>query len=724
MADDILKEALDAFEICQAHEAENREEALEDIRFARLGEQWPQDVQSARLRDGRPCLTINVLPPYIRQVVNDARQNRPAITVHPASDGADQEVAQIYNGLIRNIEVTSDADVAYDTAIDCAVTSGLGYFRINTCYSDDDSFQTDLAIQAIPNPFSVWGDPYSTAADSADWNSAFVIDMSTKSSFKKKHKGADAVDWESNYTGLASPWFDDDMVMLAEFWKREETERKIAALTDGTITDMDVFQKNLASFQAAGVELIGQTRTVKSHKVTQYLMTGAEVLETTPWAGKYIPIVPVYGEVVNLEGRRFLRSLVRGSRDAQRNLNYNRSLEVELGALAPKTPFIGPKGAFATDADKWETANTESHAFIEYDGAQPPQRQQYAGPPAGAIQGAMNAQADLKTVIGLFDASMGQAQANAQAESGRAILARMREGDVSTFHFVDNLSRAIRHAGRILIDLIPHVYSTPRMIRVMGQDGTPSMTPVNQPVVPAPQPQGAPQVPGQQTWLPAPQPPALAVPAQPPAGPMGLPMQGADPLTQPQVIEKVFDLTVGKYGLTVEAGPSFTTRREEAAQQMITLAQADPSIMPVIGDLLVKNLDWPGADEIAQRLVQMRQQQQAPKPGQPPQGQGDIAKAQMEGQIKQQQLQQEGQLKAQQLQQQMQLERMKMLGQFQLEREKMQWQQRMDLQEAQFDEHLAAETARASIALKGAEVAHRADQTVSLPDTTINDRIG
>jgi hypothetical protein len=554
--DDLLKEAKEAFELCVAHEAENRAEALDDIRFARLGEQWPAEVRRRRELDARPCLTINRLPAFIRQVVNDARQNRPAIKVHPADSAADPAVAQIYDGLIRAIEYASDADTAYDTALDCAVTSGLGYFRVNTRYCTDDSFDQDIVIQRVANPFSIFGDPQSTAADSADWSIAFVVDSMSRDRFKAQYKGADAVDWDVlGYSGLAAPWIDDDRILAAEYWTRREVRRQILALSNGEIVGADVYQAQKAMFDAAGVSVIGRPRETIGHEVKQHLLTGAEVIETVDWAGKFIPIVPVFGDEVNIEGRRHLRSLVRDAKDPQRMFNYWRTTSTELVALAPRAPFIGPKGAFKTDADKWATANTDNHAYIEFDGPTAPERQAFAGVPAGALQEALNAADDIKSILGLFDASLGAAS---NETSGRAILARQREGDVSTFHFVDNLSRSIRHAGRILIDLIPHVYSQERIVRVLGPGGEPATVAVGQ--------------------------------AQAGAG-------------QGETAEQaVYDLGAGKYDLTVEAGPSFTSRREEAANQMIELIRAFPQAAPVLGDLLAKNLDWPGADEIAQRL--------------------------------------------------------------------------------------------------------------------------
>ena len=561
--EDILKDAREAFDLAAESEAENRREALDDIRFARLGEQWPARVRQDRELDGRPCLTINRLPAFIRQVVNDARQNKPSITCHPVDDGADPETAEIFNGLIRNIEQSSDAEVAYDTALDFAVTGGFGYFRINTRYANDDGFDQDLVIERVANPFSIYGDPNSTAADSSDWNAAFVIDTLPKAVFEARWKGADPTDWTADsYLGLAAPWLDGDRVTVAEYWRREAVNRTILALSDGQVVDEDVYREQKALFDGLGVSVVGRPRTVASHRVKQLIMTGAEVLETVDWAGKFIPIVPVYGEELHVDGRRRLRSLVRDAKDPQRMFNYWRTTSTELVALAPKTPFIGRKGAFETDAAKWATANTQSHAYIEYDGAEPPQRQPFAGAPAGALAEALSASDDIKAIIGMHDASLG---ARSNEISGAAIMARQREGDVSTFHYIDNLGRAIRHAGRILVDLIPKVYSAPRVVRVLGADGQASLAPLNQPFQ----------------------------------------AQAADPQGQGRKIEKIYDLTAGKYDLTVNSGPSFTSRREEAATQMIALIQAYPPCAPIIGDLLAKNLDWPGADQIAERLAAM-----------------------------------------------------------------------------------------------------------------------
>jgi hypothetical protein len=578
--DDLLKEGRDAFERCADAEHDNRLTALDDIKFGRLNEQWPENVRKQREAEGRPCLTIPKLPAFIRQVVNDARQNKPSIKVRPVDSGADVKTADLISGLIRNIEYTSSADIAYDTAVECAVSGGFGYWRVGLDYAYDDAFEMDIQIKRVSNPFSVYGDPNSREADSSDWDVAFLVDRLTKERYEQEYGEADKndekkVDWDdAAWTGLAGKdWIDDDGVLVAEWWTREKVDEEISlfvdtqdgkpyTLTAALLKDEDVL-KNIE----LGRLQFKQKRTTQTCKVKQRIMSGAALLKETDWPGRYIPIVPVYGDEFDIEGKRYFRSLIHNAVDAQRMFNYWRTASTELVALAPKVPYIGPVGAFSTDIDKWNTANTKSHPFMEYDvkGVDGmPQRQPLdSGVAAGALQEALNAADDIKAIVGMYDASLG---ARSNETSGKAIMARQREGDVSTFHFIDNMARAIRHTGRILIDLIPHVYNTARIIRVTGEDGTQKPATINKPG------------------------PELDKKGQPVVDEKG------------QAIQALHDLTVGKYDLVVTTGPSFTTRREEAATQMTEMIRAMPESAPVLGKHLAKNLDWPGADEIAEEL--------------------------------------------------------------------------------------------------------------------------
>jgi hypothetical protein len=578
--DDLLCEGREAFSRCRDAMRDNHLVGLQDLRFSRLDDQWPDAIRKMRETEQRPCLTINKMPAFIRQVVNDARQNKPQISVHPVDSGADKETADVLAGIIRNIETVSNADVAYDTGVEEAVTSGFGYWRISLSRAFEDALDDELEIKIdrLINQFAVYGDPNSTEADSSDWDVCFVTDVISKEQFKRKYKGKADVSFDSDgWRKAGDEWLSEKGVVIAEWWKREEVDREIAILSDGRRFSVEELQSN-ADLQVAlesGLIEVVRTGKVKAKKVTQTIMSGVDVLqEEKVFPGSYIPIIPVYGDEIIVEGKRYFRSLINGAKDAQMMFNFWRTASTEMVALAPKVPYIGPVGAFDDD-ERWNTANTKSHAYLEYKGLVPPQRQPMDfGVAAGALQEALNASDDMKAIVGLYDASLG---ARSNETSGRAIMARQREGDVSTFHFIDNLSRAIRHTGKVLIGVIPHVYSGERIMRLIGEDGKPENKPVNQPY--------------------------------PKTDENGQPMQEeVQDETGAKVMRAVMamhDLSVGKYDVTVSSGPSFTSRREEAAMSMTELVRSFPQAAPAIAPELAKNLDWPGAERIAEKFEAM-----------------------------------------------------------------------------------------------------------------------
>lgn len=609
MSDEILRAARTFLTDAEANEATNRRRWQEDVKFARLGEQWPQTIKERRERENRPCLTVNKLGPIIRQVVNDARMNRPAVKVMPQDNNADPDTAEIMTGLIRNIEQASNADVAYDKAIDDSVSGGFGYWRINLEFANSidfdnlenigpEAFEQDIVIERVMNPLSVYADPHSTAADSSDWMECLVIERMSEKAFKKKYPDAKVSGFESSeWSEVENAWKTEKEISVAEYWVREEIETQIVAvqMVDGIdetgqpiIGDVVTLQVDKwEQMQAQGVigQAIGNPRAVKSHKVKQFIVTGVEVLEENDWPGTFIPIVPVYGDEVVVGGERFFRSLISDARGPQEQENFWLTAATEMVALAPRAPYVGRKGAF-TDPN-WQHVNEASIPYLEFEGPDQPRREPPPNMPAADIRLALMNSDNIKAATGIYDASMG---ARSNETSGVAIKARQREGDVSTFHFIDNLSRAIRHTGKILLDLIPKVYSTQRIVRILGEDGKAENVQIN----------------GQQQ----------------------------DPQTGALI--RIHDFKAGRYDVAVSTGPSFTTKREEAATQMIEFIREYPAAAPVIGDLLAKNFDWPGADEIGERLQMLfqqqfgGQQQQQPDPAAMAKAQTDAGKLQVE----------------------------------------------------------------------------------------------
>jgi len=553
-----LAKARGRWELAAETESENRKKALDDLKF-RAGDQWDGNIKSDRDGDNRPCLTINQLPQFIRQVTNEQRQNRAAVNVSPTGDGATKETAEVFQGMIRHIEYDSDADIAYDTAGQSAVTSGIGYFRFITEYADDQSFDQDIKFKRIRNPFTVYMDPASQEPDASDANWCFIAVDYTEEDYKRefpKSKLAQTNDWESIGDQIIG-WASKDGCRVVEYFYKDYVEKTLVMLVDGS----KGYLEDLPEDQHPPQDRIKAKRTVAVPQVKWCKMNGIEVLDETDWLGKWIPVIPVLGDELDVNGKRILEGIVRHAKDPARMYNYWVSAETEMIALAPKAPFIGVAGQFEGYEEKWTSANRKNLAYLEYNPktvagnlAPPPQRNQYE-PPIQAINHArLASRDDLKATTGIYASGLGD-QGNEQ--TGRAILARQHQGQISNFHYIDNMTRAIRHAGRILVDLIPKIYDTERIVRIIAPDGGQKMVKVN--------------------------------------GPTG----EVDPKTK---VERIYALGVGKYDVVVEAGPSYHTKREEALASMLQLSQNYPKLMEVAGDIVVGNMDWEGALEISERL--------------------------------------------------------------------------------------------------------------------------
>jgi len=586
--EDFLADVREKFKRSMDAEDDNRRFGEECLRFVKLPEeyQWPTGIKKEREEDGRPCLTFNQLGKFARKVVNEARSNRPAIQVVPADSGADPDTAEIISGLIRNIEVASDAEIAYDTAVEGAALNGFGYIRVNLADASDDNAERDISIERILDPFTVYADPDAESADGSDWNCCFISKMLHEDEFERRYKDAEKVDWTiEGYNSLDAPWRNGDYVMVAEYWHREDVETQAVVLSDGRTMDADEYAEQAELLTLMGVQ-VAEEKTITRKKVTQYILTGAEVLETVEWPGKYIPIVPVYGDEFCIDGERYFRPLVADALDANRDYNYWRSCASETIALAPKVPFIGPRGAFDLEPEKWSTINRKSWPYVEYDGPVMPQRVPPVTPPSGELQQAAAAVDDIKSILGIYDASLGE---RSNETSGVAIRARQQQSEVGTFHFFDNLARSIRHVGRILIDLVPRVYSTQRIIRILGEDMQPTAVQI------------APQ--DEQQEL----------------------MQRA--MERGQQIGRIYDLSAGRYDLVVKQGPSFSTQREYARAEIAEIIRTmGEEAGRILAPLYLRNSDWPGADDIADKLEQMAQ----PQPQQGPAGPDPAVMQQMQ----------------------------------------------------------------------------------------------
>jgi hypothetical protein len=559
--------------------SESREDEIDDLKFYAGSPdnrwQWPADVLATRgavqgqTINARPCLTVNKLPQHVRQVTNDQRQNRPSGKVIPADDHADIEVAEIFNGMVRHIEYISDADVAYDTACENQVSYGEGYIRVLTEYCDENTFDQDIKIGRVRNSFSVYMDPTIQDPTGADAKWCFITEDITKDEYQRMYPDSAPITTLQTL-GVGdqnlSQWLMEDTIRVADYY-----------YVDYDKATLNLYPGNVTAFEGTPEDkqlkaIYGKPKKSRESdrvKIKYCKINGYEILEERDWAGKYIPVVRIVGNEFEVDGRLYVSGLVRNAKDAQRMYNYWVSQEAEMLALAPKAPFIGYGGQFEGYENQWKTANTTNWPYLEVnpdvtDGqgavlplparAQPPMAS------SGLLQAKAGASEDIKSSTGQYNASLGM---GSNERSGKAILARQREGDVGTYHYGDNLARGVRHIVRQLVDLIPKIYDTQRVARIIGLDGETSMVKID----------------------PMQQEPVKKI------------------MQDDIVIDKIYNPSVGKYDVVVATGPGYATKRQEALEAMAQLLQGNPQLWQVAGDLFVKNMDWPGAQEMAKRFA-------------------------------------------------------------------------------------------------------------------------
>ena len=577
---DVLATARSRLDMAIAALSESREDEIDDLKFYAGSPdnhwQWPADVLATRgavqgqTINARPCLTINKLPQHVRQVTNDQRQNRPTGKVIPADDKADIDVAEVFNGMVRHIEYISDADVAYDTACENQVSYGEGYIRLLTEYCDDNTFDQDIKIGRVRNSFSVYMDPTIQDPCGQDAKWCFVTEDIPKAEYERKYPDSAPITTLQTL-GVGdqnlSQWLNEDTIRIADYY-----------YVDYDSGTLNLYPGNATAFEGTPEDkqlraIYGKPKKSRQSdraKIKYCKINGYEILEERDWAGQYIPIIRIVGNEFEVDGRLYVSGLVRNAKDAQRMYNYWVSQEAEMLALAPKAPFIGYGGQFEGYENQWKTANTTNWPYLEVnpdvtDGAGAtlplPQRAQPPMASSGLLQAKAGASEDIKASTGQYNASLGM---TSNERSGKAILARQREGDVGTYHYGDNLARGVRYLTRQLIDLIPKIYDTQRIARIIGEDGETSMVKID---------------------------PMQAEPVKKIVDQNGI------------VIDKIYNPGVGKYDVVATTGPGYATKRQEALEAMGQLLQGNPDLWAVAGDLFVKNMDWPGAQEMAKRFA-------------------------------------------------------------------------------------------------------------------------
>ena len=538
----------------------------DDLRFSDPTEleQWPEDVKRDRLNsaDGaRPCLTFDQTGQFVRQVVNQARRNRPSMKFIPVDNQSDPELAEVLQGLARQTEYESRADVAYITALDHSTRGGLGFFRALTEEVKGGPVKGQLCIKIdrVVDPETVLLDPDFRKPDGSDAEYGFCVEILHRKAFEAKYPKAEVSEFDGE------GWFSDEHVRIAEYFRVVESMSNVITADGRDYTEDDYW----AAYQAGTVSGVAEARQETKRIVEWFKLSGREILERTTFPGEYVPIFPVLGNEQWRDGKRRLSGAIRAARDPQIAYNYERNSAIEAVAMGPKAPWLAPIEAIEGHENEWQQANRGNIAVLPYNsmneaGEQiaPPSRIQPAGVSTGWMGLEQRSKADIQAALGQYDASVGT---NPNDQSGRAVMALQDRADVGTYHYIDNLALTIGHLGRVLTQVWPVIYDQAQIVRILGDDDEPDFVRVD------------------------------------PSLPRGY-AKGRDANGKDMV---VINPSAGRYDVRVTTGPAYMTRQAEAAQEIGQLVNGNPQMMAILGDIWVKMRNIPNADKIAKRFEAM-----------------------------------------------------------------------------------------------------------------------
>lgn len=533
-----IKRAKKRIEGIKAHMRENWNRMREDLEFSNPADprQWDANVRRIRDTDGRPCLTFDQTNQYVAQVVNDARQNKPSIQCLPVDSDADVKVAEKLNGMVRHIEYSSRAGIAYDTGIEHAARIGLGWMRVIPETVNPKNREQEIRIKRVFDPFCAGIDPSSTEPDGSDALYGYIEGSGEEDDGKKWVEYFEVQVKSENRLKV-----DDEVLTEDEYWGRA---------------------KSVGIHPEIKAQWVEETRKVLWCK---FRWDRDKAEEETEFPSGWIGLVPILGDELWINGERFLCGMVRKMRDGQQAYNYSRTAEIEQASLQPKAPFIAPWEGIEDHAQFWNQANTSNLAYLPYnhrdDQGNPiprPERQMPPAPSSAFQQGSIQALSDIQASVGMYKANLG---APSNETSGRAINARKLEGDTANFHYIDNLARSMEHLGRIIVSMIPRVYDTKRITRILNEDGSSDSVEIN---------------------------PKLSKAADTKDGKV-----------------TAINPSVGKYDVRVKVGPAYTTLRQEAALNLSEVIKGAPDLLPILGPVWARMQDWPEADKVSRMLLAM-----------------------------------------------------------------------------------------------------------------------
>jgi len=600
VAKERLKRAIDA-------DNHNRVEALDDLRFIQ-GDQWDEKEKQRRKDRDRPCLQINVLPKYVKQICGEMRKNKVQIKVHPVDSQADVELAKIREGIIYGIEYLSNAESIYISAGEMLAKCGYGAWRVLTRYSEteEDPFMQEIFYERIENPLSVYMDVNAKDKLFADAKWAFILSKMTKDEFEKEF-GKDKLPGNGLDTSpigtLDEHWYDKDTVTIAEYFDTEYEKKTMCKLSDNRAMELEEAEHYIESIESTFAEVKDQDgknqsgvmppeiikrREVKIPKIVWRKITASEILDEREWSGSIVPIVLLTGEETNIGGKKHIKGLIRDAKDPQRMLNYWHSSACETVALAPKAPWLATAKMIEGYEEDYANAHIDNLPYLLYNHdpefpQEKPTRTGVGQAPMAIFAEIGRAEKSVKDTIGMYNVDVGDtSDENLRDVSGKAVAARQAPGDTATFVYLDILAQGIAHGGKIANDIVPNIMTEPRNAHLKNMDGTETFAPINTTV-------------GE----------AMSSISSNPQKFAGMNLNKLKETQMKEGVNAPFnEITRGKYNIAITTGPTFATQRAEAVENIVRIATAT-QMNPVDKYFIIKNSDFPGSDEYANVIKRM-----------------------------------------------------------------------------------------------------------------------
>lgn len=567
--DALLRQARLRFNSARKIDKRERQLADQDTRFAINDEGCQWDETTREIREGanppRPCLVMNKTAEKIAQTEGEFRKLKPSIKVKAVDNQADPKIAEIMSGIIRNVEYNSTARAAYNTSHSCVLHGGRGFWRINIIDSEDDPFEQDIEIGRIPNSLSVTYDMSAKKIDRSDGNFMFISEDMAIEEFKAEWPDVSVEDWpdDESYTG----WKREDSVRVAEYWWKEKGT-KTAYRVERNSTQMTVWELKEG-------EKALDTKEVNHPKVRWCKMVGTQILEGPfdDWPGKYIPIISELGLETNINGVQKTRGMVRFAKEPQQMYNYWTSAEAEQ-IQSVREPYIMTPTMMGSHQAQWDLSSTKNYKYLFFDpdpkvpglGPRRENPQQVSTAMLAAKQGMEH---DIQSAMNVYKASLGDQSSEI---SGRAINARTAQANIAGFNYTDMFEYALVYSAKVLIDIIPHVYDSERIIRIRGEGDTERSVPIN---------------------------------ARPDSPIMKQGKFDKEFLVQTDHSEYINDIGIGKYDVVATIGAAYATQREEALDTLIKVLEMMPKLADASPDLVVALLDMPMSDELLKRAKKL-----------------------------------------------------------------------------------------------------------------------